>query len=543
MTKPIDLRPDHAKIVHEILARHLPAGVSVRVFGSRAKWTAKTFSDLDLAVKGKEKLPYKVMVELADAFEESDLPFRVDVVDWHTVTPSFQAVIDRDGLALAVQTTNPWETFKLNRLGRIVTGKTPPTSDASNFGGQIPFVTPSDMTGERSIDLTARCLTETGARKVGSSYVEQPAIVVSCIGSDMGKAALVNRPFVSNQQINALIPSRDFDRLFIYYNLSARKAEIKGKASGAAQPIMNKSEFGNMEISIPDLITQQDISGVLSSLDDKIELNRRMNETLEGMAQTIFRDWFVDFGPVRRKEAGEADPVAIMGNLTPDPARAAELAVLFPAAFGDDGLPLGWIETAIGDLVKSQGGSTPSTGDETLWAPAKHYWATPKDLSNMNDLALFDTARQISDAGLAKITSGVLPVGSVLLSSRAPIGYLAIAQVPIAINQGFIGLAPTVEAGSAYLYCWCKANMDKIVSNANGSTFQEISKKNFRPITSPLPAARRLVAEFGKVAEPLFARLIAAARENRTLAETRDYLLPRLMSGAVRVAPAAREGV
>lgn len=325
--------------------------------------------------------------------------------------------------------------------------------------------------------------------------------------------------------------------LFAALRSEEMQSAIVNMHVGTLIPHFKKGDFDKLEIPLPDEPTQRFTGDMYLSLTEKIELNRRMNETLEGMAQAIFRDWFVDFGPTRRKAAGEADPVAIMGGLTPDAARAAELAALFPAAFGDDGLPVGWAETAIGDLVKAQGGSTPSTGDETLWAPAKHYWATPKDLSNMNELALFDTARQISDAGLAKITSGLLPVGAVLLSSRAPIGYLAIAQVPVAINQGFIGLAPTAEVGSAYLYCWCKANMDKIVANANGSTFQEISKKNFRPITSALPADRRLIAEFGKVAEPLFARLIAGASENRTLAETRDYLLPRLMSGAVRVAP------
>lgn len=310
---------------------------------------------------------------------------------------------------------------------------------------------------------------------------------------------------------------------------------------GAVFDSLKCADVPKFELPIPSKEAQVGIASVLAALDDKIELNRRMNGTLEGMAQAIFRDWFVDFGPVRRKAAGEAAPVAIMGGLAPDPARAAELAALFPAALGDDGLPEGWKETAISDLVKAQGGSTPSTGDETLWAPAQHCWATPKDLSNMNDLALFDTVRQISDAGLAKITSGLLPVGSVLLSSRAPIGYLAIAQVPVAINQGFIGLAPTAETGSAYLYCWCKANMDKVIANANGSTFQEISKKNFRPITSALPADRRIILEFGNLADPLFARLIAAARENRTLAETRDYLLPRLMSGAVRITPSGEE--
>jgi type I restriction enzyme S subunit len=290
----------------------------------------------------------------------------------------------------------------------------------------------------------------------------------------------------------------------------------------------------------PDTNTQIEIAQTLSALDDKIELNRRMNETLEAMAQVIFRDWFVDFGPVRRKLAGETDPVAIMGGLTPDLARAAELAVLFPASLTDEGLPNRWTECPIGDQVEIAGGSTPSTADDSLWSPAEHRWATPKDLSNMSDLALFETGRRISSAGLAKITSGLLPAGTVLLSSRAPIGYLAIAQEPVAINQGFIALKPTTNHGSAYLYLWCKANMEAILANANGSTFQEISKKNFRPITSAVPADPSLLRTFGEIAQPLVDRIVSAARENRTLAETRDYLLPRLMSGAVRVAEAAK---
>lgn len=294
-------------------------------------------------------------------------------------------------------------------------------------------------------------------------------------------------------------------------------------------------------LPIPPREVQSKISELLAGLDDKIELNRRMNETLEAMAQAIFRDWFVDFGPVRRKMAGATDPAAIMGGLTPDSVRAAELAALFPNALSDDNLPLGWSEKSIGELVDIAGGSTPSTAEESLWQPAEHRWATPKDLSNMSDLALFETGRRISSAGLAKITSGLLPVGTVLLSSRAPIGYLAIAQAPVAINQGFIALRPTDDFGSAYLYLWCKANMEAILANANGSTFQEISKKNFRPITSATPSECSLIRAFSQIVDPMFARIVSAAAENRTLAETRDYLLPRLMSGEVRVGDAALE--
>lgn len=289
-------------------------------------------------------------------------------------------------------------------------------------------------------------------------------------------------------------------------------------------------------LEFPDsLAEQKEVGSILSALDDKIELNRRMNETLEALAQAVFKDWFVTFGPTRRKQEGATDPVAILGGLIPDPAKAAPLAALFPGSFGEDGLPEGWEEREAGEQAQAFGGSTPSTKEPTFWEPAEHWWATPKDLSSQTDLALFETERKISDAGLARITSGRLPVGTVLLSSRAPIGYLAISQVPVAINQGFIALPPNEVFGTAYLYLWCKANMEQIVANANGSTFQEISKKNFRPIKSAVPTDEGVMLAFAEIVDPLIARIVTAANENRTLAETRDYLLPKLMSGAVRV--------
>lgn len=348
---------------------------------------------------------------------------------------------------------------------------------------------------------------------------------------------------LTQDTVKLVFKAEDAPRTYLYWLLQTPQYReyCRAHSTGTTNLGLARDDFLNFEVP-PLTPERQWIVDLVQNIEDRIELSRRMNETLEGMALAIFRDWFVDFGPVRRAHAGATNPVAIMGGLTPELARAAYLGAFFPTAFGNDGLPVGWSETAIGDLVHAVGGSTPSTGDESFWSPGLHYWATPKDLSGMDDLALFDTNRRISDAGLAKITSGLLPVGSVLLSSRAPIGYLAIAQVPVAINQGFIGLLPSAQIGSAFLYCWCKANMDKITANANGSTFQEISKKNFRPITSAAPPTRNLIVAFGEIADPLLARLVSAAQESRTLTEIRDYLLPRLMSGAVRVAPLPEAG-
>jgi len=151
---------------------------------------------------------------------------------------------------------------------------------------------------------------------------------------------------------------------------------------------------------------------------------------------------------------------------------------------------------------------------------------------------LLSTERQITEAGLSQIGSGLLPAGTVLLSSRAPIGYMAIAQIPVAVNQGFIAMICNKRLSNVFVWQWTQANMETVHQNANGSTFQEISKANFRPIEVTVPALE-LLRSFDETAKPLFDRIVANDKENRTLATTREFLLPKLMSGEVRVGDAA----
>ena len=309
---------------------------------------------------------------------------------------------------------------------------------------------------------------------------------------------------------------------------------------GAVFSSLRCADVPKFELPIPPLDEQEAISGLLDDLDDKIELNRSMNETLEAMAQAIFRDWFVDFGPTRRKMDGASDPVTIMGGLVSDPDRAQELAGLFPARLGDVGLPEGWEERPIGELAEIVGGSTPSTKAEEYWHGGRHCWATPKDLSKLAGLFLFDTERRITDAGLTKIGSGLSPSGTVLLSSRAPIGYLAIADEPTAVNQGFIAIRPSTNLPTSLALLWCQANMDRIKASANGSTFQEISKRNFRPLTVTRPS-HKVIMTFDDIVAPMLDMIRARSRESYTLGATRDLLLPKLMSGEIQLDAAKRD--
>ncbi len=265
---------------------------------------------------------------------------------------------------------------------------------------------------------------------------------------------------------------------------------------------------------------QLKIVEVLDALDDKIELHRQMNDTFAAILRTLFKSWFVDFDPVRAKARG-------CDSGLPKP-----LASLFPDSFQQSELgriPKGWNIRAIGDLADVVGGATPSTKVPAFWEGGTHAWATPKDLSGLSTPFLLNTERRITDAGLSQIGSGLLPKGTVLLSSRAPIGYLAVAETPLAINQGFIAMKPKNGTSSIFLLLWAKVAHAEIVSRANGSTFLEISKTNFRPIPVVTPP-EHVMREFHQRARCLYKRLVACARESCAIETLRDALLPTLLT-------------
>jgi type I restriction enzyme S subunit len=316
------------------------------------------------------------------------------------------------------------------------------------------------------------------------------------------------------------------DSLFLYYLFNSpygayvlltirRQVAVSG---------ITGTDLVELPIPLPPLAEQKAIAAALGALDDKIELNRRMNATLEAMARSLFQSWFVDFDPVRRNKEE--------GGRTKD-----EISALFPDSFQESELgqiPKGWGVEAVGEVVSCVGGATPSTSEPKYWEGATHHWTTPKDFSSLQAPILLDTDRKLTDAGIAKISSGLLPAGTLLLSSRAPVGYLAIAAMPVAINQGFIALKCNDRASNFFMLNWCQANMAEIESRATGTTFAEISKQNFRPIRVVLPPEELMAAFTAKVA-PLYTKITANLHQTRTLATLRDTLLPKLLSGELSV--------
>jgi type I restriction enzyme, S subunit len=316
----------------------------------------------------------------------------------------------------------------------------------------------------------------------------------------MGKVIIKNTSNVDPDYLYWLFIWKDFNR------------ELVATASGTKILHTAPSRIENFRFQLPPLPEQRAIARVLGSLDDKIELNRRMNATLEETARAIFQSWFVDFDPVRAEAAGRAPFEVIDG----------------------DAVPRGWTVSPIGEMVRVVGGSTPSTKEPIYWEGGTIHWATPKDLAALQSPILLDTERRITKLGLQQISSGLLPKGSVLMSSRAPVGYLAITDIPVAINQGFIGMICEGALPNYYVLLWAQANMPLIESRANGTTFLEISKASFRPMRIIVPSSL-LLTKFTSLIEPLYQLIRDNTTQSQTLAGLRDTLLPKLLSGEVRV--------
>jgi type I restriction enzyme S subunit len=394
----------------------------------------------------------------------------------------------------------------------------------------VPVIRGQNM-GSRWVEGEFVFVSEAKAASLEANIARPQDIVFTQRGT-IGQVSVVpdgqvDRYLVSQSQMKLTVNREIADPLFFYYVFSTVEQQdyIRQNAIQTGVPHTNLGILRWTPVPLPPLSEQRAIAHILGTLDDKIELNRRMNETLEAMARALFQSWFVDFDPVRAKAEGR------------DTGLPRRLAELFPDRFEDSELgeiPAGWKVRTIGELADVVGGGTPSTVKPEFWEGGTHCWATPKDLALLNVPVLLNTERRVTDAGLAQISSGLLPVGTILLSSRAPIGYLAIAEIPTAINQGFIAMKPKASVSNVFLLLWARFAHEDILSRANGSTFLEISKSNFRPI--PLVSPNEPVfAAFDSLVQPLYRRIVSNERGSRSLAALRDTLLPKLISGELRI--------
>lgn len=357
-----------------------------------------------------------------------------------------------------------------------------------------------------------------------------PGVTVGRSGASAGTVFFINEDFWPHNTCLFVTDFQGNHPRFAYYLLST--LDLPSHAAGSAQPSLNRNHISPLPIRVPERTEQDRIVRVLSSLDDKIELNRRMNETLEAVAQAIFKDWFVTFGPVRRKQEGATDPIAVLGGLIPDTARAADTAALFPESLGDDGLPKGWNTYALQKLA---------TLSKASVSPSK----TPEQVFEHHSLPAYDKGEEpVAETGGTILSNKFLvPPNSVLLSklnpeiSRVWVPSRKASHAQIASTE-FLVLVPKQGFGQSLL---CAIFRDPTFRAGLEGMVTGTSKSHQR-ISPPALMAKEIVIgesaafnEFENIAAPLLEKRLGLRAENRTLAETRDYLLPKLMSGEVRV--------
>ena len=573
--KRVDLRPDHWAIVRSALRQHVPDR-EVLVFGSRATGNAKEYSDLDLAIMGEEPLSLRVVSALDEALGESDLPFKVDIVEWARIDEGFREIIRGHGVVVQGPSDDQLTHVPLQpRIGtsrrcgstrpegrrrvaenavliagtgehrerverlksiedvclRVTSGGTPSRRKASYYeGGHWPWLKTQELR-DGWLDDSEEHITDTAVASSSAKILPKNSVLMAMYGATVGRLGILRRPMTCNQACCAMIVDpAQADYRYLFYQLLHSRPRIRNLSTGAAQQNLSGRLIRSLCFSFPSLSEQRAIAHILGTLDDKIELNRRMNRTLEAMARALFKSWFVDFDPVRAKMEGR------------DTGLPQHIADLFPDRLVDSEMgeiPEGWEVSEIGKEVSAVGGSTPSTKEPSYWHQGQHHWATPKDLSKLWSPVLLQTSRKITNAGLARIGSGLLPVGTVLMSSRAPIGYLAIAEVPTAVNQGFVAMRCDQRLPNLYVLFWCYQNLGYIRNIAGGSTFAEISKKAFRSVPVLVPP-EALLGLYERLSRPPYDQVVARMKEAATLATLRDTLLPKLISGEIRLGKATK---
>jgi type I restriction enzyme S subunit len=390
-----------------------------------------------------------------------------------------------------------WKNVRVGELGKIITGKTPKTSISDNYGGRIPFLTPSDNMSVKYVGKTSKTLTEKGLLEVKNAILPENSVCVSCIGSDLGKAVVTTCPTVTNQQINSIIvDEKSFDVSFVYYAMQilGKKMNFISKTSTAV-PIVNKSSFSSYEIKCPPREDQKRIAAVLSALDSKIECNKKINDNLEQQAVALFKSWFVDF--------------SLFGGTVPE----------------------NWEDTTLENITTLiTRGIAPKYSDNSDQTVVNQ-----KCIRNHTiDLSLARTHTPKA------INEKWLKFGDLLINSTGDGTLGRVAQVwfapkALTVDSHVTIVRPAREELIFYIGLWGILHEKEIESLHTGSTGQtELPRDRVKKLKLLLPDNISL-SRFNSIIAPMASTIISNQEENQKLASLRDTLLPKLMSGEIDV--------
>ncbi len=529
----VDLRPDHWAIVCSILRQHVPDR-EVLAFGSRATWTAKDYSDLDLAIMGDEPLTLDATSALAEGFGESDLPFKVDVVDWAKIDNIFRNIVRRDGVAVQVpretsKATGPAcrslstsgesieEASQLGICAEIVMGQSPPGNTTNTSGDGVPLLNGPTEFGSHHPE-PAQFTTD--ARKMA-----YPGDLLFCVrGSTTGRMNWADQEYAIGRGIASLRHKRGQQfQPFVQAVVEFSLPDLLNQATGSTFPNVSARQLATIWWPPLKLSEQRAIAHILGTLDDKIELNRRMNETLEAMARALFKSWFVDFDPVRAKMEGH------------DTGLPRHLADLFPDRLVDSELgeiPEGWEVASLGDVaaLRRKGIDPASEASDTPYI----------GLADMprGSIALTDWG----ETGSVSSRKSAFKAGDILFGKLRPYFHkVGIAPVDGLCSTDIVVLGARKPKWSAFVLACVSSSafVAHTSQTATGTKMPRTSWQAMRRYELGRPTDT-MASEFQRTVSPMLRRIVSNIHESRTLTALRDALLPKLISGEIRLGKTAR---
>lgn len=396
-----------------------------------------------------------------------------------------------------------WEKLKLKDCCISISDgdhQPPPKSEEG-----VPFVTIANITNNQFDFSQSMFVPDAYYEKLDIKRKAQKGDILYSVVGSFGIPVLVkeNKPFVFQRHIAILRPNNKVNPQFLYYTMLSRDFYMKADAAaiGAAQRTVSLTALRNIEISVPSMETQRRIADILSAYDDLIENNRKQIKLLEEAAQRLYKEWFVDL----RFPGFEHTKIV-------------------------DGVPDGWEVLHISDMCDMVGGGTPSTKVKEYYQNGQIPWVTPTDITKNNCLVLLDTATKITSEGLNASSAKMVPPGTILMTSRASVGFFGICDFSVCTNQGFISCIPHHSYMQMYLLYNLLSRVDEIRGKAGGSTYLEISKKTFRDFEIVVPNIE-ILSLFQITTEKFIERVKILSKQILKLQQARDRLLPRLMSG------------
>jgi len=532
------LKPAHRQAIIDALAAN-PKVERIVLFGSRATGTFTLTSDVDLALFGDD-LTLSDQAALAEAVAELSVPQRVDILIYHRIaSQALREEIRKHGVewfareraTKAVSTaSDEWITTFISEIATPVIGGTPSRNVAEYWQGAIPWATAKDVAGVsgRYLERTQESITWEGLKNSAAKILPKGTIIITARGT-VGAIAQLAQAMAFNQTCYALLPKSGLDNNFFFYALKGTIAETHTLTHGTVFETITTQTFAHWLIPLPPLPEQRAIAHILGTLDDKIELNRRMSETLEAMARALFKAWFVDFEPVRAKLAGRWQAGQSLPGLP------AHLYHLFPDRLVDSELgeiPEGWKVGTLGNVAENPRRSVQpnSIPPDTPYIALEHM---PRRCIALSD---WGTAEGI-ESNKFEFRKGEILFGKL----RPYFHKVGVAPVDGVCSTDIVVVCPRTPHWFAFVLCVVSSDDFVEFTNA-GSTGTKMPRTSWADMARyeiALPPDA-LAQAFNAIVRRQVDRLIAAVHESRTLAALRDALLPKLISGEIRVKDAER---